>query len=148
MRLRLEALEDRTLLSSISGTVFNDLNGDGSQEPGEPGLQNWEVDRFQGQTLVQAVLTDANGNFSFSNLGPGTFTIQEVVEPGWLRTSTPATYLETIPSGGGDVSGLSDHDHAVDRSAGFSAARSGATVTPTRVSTYRQALLRLVLYLF
>jgi uncharacterized repeat protein (TIGR01451 family) len=102
----LETLEDRTLLTSISGTVFNDLNGDGLQGSGEPGLQNWVVDLLQGQTLVKQLLTDASGNFSFSSLNPGTFTIQEELQPNWLRTSTPATYTVTIPSSGGDVGGV------------------------------------------
>src|SRR5262249_43172007 len=104
-RLQLETLEDRTLPSSISGTVFNDLNGDGVQGSTEPGLPGWEVDLFQGQTLVKALGTDGNGNFTFSNLNPGTYTIQEVLLPNWLRTSTPAMYTVTIPILGADVNG-------------------------------------------
>ena len=34
----LEYLEDLTLLSSIVGTLWNDSNGDGVRQPGEPGL--------------------------------------------------------------------------------------------------------------
>src|SRR5437899_3036688 len=38
-RLQLEALEDRTLLTtSISGNVFNDLNHNGLHDSNEPGL--------------------------------------------------------------------------------------------------------------
>ena len=38
-QLRLEPLEPRNLLTgTISGTVFEDLNGDGVQNPGEPGM--------------------------------------------------------------------------------------------------------------
>ncbi len=44
-QLRLEQLEPRNLLTGmISGTVFEDLNGDGVQDPGEPGMA--------GQTVV------------------------------------------------------------------------------------------------
>src|SRR5439155_11135101 len=85
-------------LVTISGTVFNDLDGDGSQESGEPGLQNWAVDLMKGLTLVAQKLTDASGNYSFTNLGPGTYTIQEELQPGWLRTSTPASYTVTTNS--------------------------------------------------
>ena len=44
-RLRCEPLEQRTLLSlgSISGTVFEDLDADGFQDAGEPGLADWTV---------------------------------------------------------------------------------------------------------
>src|SRR5262245_13368680 len=82
LRLRLEALEDRTLLSSISGTVFNDLNGDGVLQAGEPGLPGWEVDLLQDQTVKQRFLT-TDGNFIFS-VDPGTFTIREVPQTNWL----------------------------------------------------------------
>src|SRR6516162_420104 len=87
VRLRLEALEDRTLPSSISGTVFNDLNGDGLQGADEPGLQNWVVDLFQGQTRIQQLLNGTNGNFSF-NVDPGAYTVQEETQTSWLLTST------------------------------------------------------------
>jgi uncharacterized repeat protein (TIGR01451 family) len=99
----LEALEDRTLPSSISGTVFNDLNGDGLQGADEPGLQNWVVDLFQGQTRIQQLLTGTNGNFSF-NVDPGAYTVQEETQTSWLLTSTPATYK--VDTSGGDVSGV------------------------------------------
>ena len=45
--LNLEQLEDRRLLAidgSISGTVFEDLDGDGVQAAGEVGLPNWAVE--------------------------------------------------------------------------------------------------------
>src|SRR5262249_57193332 len=37
-RPRLEPLEDRLLLSAIAGVLFDDRNGDGVRQPGEPGL--------------------------------------------------------------------------------------------------------------
>src|SRR5262249_19103091 len=42
-RLALEQLEDRSVPSTLQGTVFNDLNQDGIRNPGEPGLANWFV---------------------------------------------------------------------------------------------------------
>jgi uncharacterized repeat protein (TIGR01451 family) len=98
----LETLEDRTLPSSISGTVFNDLNGNGLQDPGELGLLDWQVNLQGPTTGVQ--FTNGNGNFTFSNLNPGPYTIKEVLQPSWLPTSMPA--MVTIPSSGEDVRGL------------------------------------------
>jgi protocatechuate 3,4-dioxygenase beta subunit len=95
-------------LVTLSGTIFNDLNGDGTQESGEPGLQNWVADLLKGTALVKQILTDASGNFSFTNIAPGTYTVQEEQEPGWLLTSTPAAYTVTTNSGvnvGGNVFG-------------------------------------------
>jgi uncharacterized repeat protein (TIGR01451 family) len=100
----LEALEDRTLLSSISGIVFNDLNGDGIQQSGELGLVGREVD-LQGP-INKGVLTVAGGIFSFGDLVPGNYIITEQVPTNSLLTSTPPKYTVTIPIDGGDVSGL------------------------------------------
>ena len=42
-RLRLESLEDRQLLSVVSGQVFNDLNADGAKNAGEAGQSGWTI---------------------------------------------------------------------------------------------------------
>src|SRR3954454_18502244 len=39
----IEYLEDLTLLSSILGSLWNDANGDGIRQPGEPGLPGQTV---------------------------------------------------------------------------------------------------------
>jgi hypothetical protein len=84
---------------TISGTVFNDLNGDGVRQNNEPGLSGVEVDLTDSHGNVTKTTSDANGNYSFSNLGPGTFTLSEVVQSGWLQTATPAVNPVTTSSG-------------------------------------------------
>jgi hypothetical protein len=87
---------------SISGNVFNDLNGDGTQESGEPGLQGWEVQLVNSSnTIVSSVVTDSNGNYMIPNVGPGTFTLQEVLQPGYVQKAPapPGTYTFTTSSG-------------------------------------------------
>jgi hypothetical protein len=71
---------------TISGTVFNDLNDDRSQENGEPGIPGVVVTLNNGQNAT----TDANGNYSITAVGPGSFTVTETV---------PAQYMETAPVG-------------------------------------------------
>jgi hypothetical protein len=85
----------------ISGTVFNDLNGNGVQDPGEPGLQGWTVDLIRGSNTVTRK-TGLNGDFTFVGVGPGSYTIQlDRVEPqsGYVQTSQPTTYSGTTISG-------------------------------------------------
>ncbi len=69
-RLILEPLEDRTLLAagSISGTVFEDFDGDGVQDDDEDGLSGWTVELLShgGGTGAPAVLSD-----TFENPTPG-----------------------------------------------------------------------------
>jgi uncharacterized protein (DUF2141 family) len=75
-------------LGAIAGQKFQDTNGDGLREPGEPGLQGWtiDLDSLDGTTHLSTV-TDANGNFSFANLPAGTYQVHEVNQPGWVQTT-------------------------------------------------------------
>ena len=84
--------------ASIAGTVFNDLNGNGTIDPGESGLGGWTVylDTNNNHRLdpgEPTAVTDSNGNYSFANLAPGVYHVREVVQANW----TP-----TIPPGGAD----------------------------------------------
>ncbi|MBS4027962.1 MAG: T9SS type A sorting domain-containing protein, partial [Ignavibacteriales bacterium] len=85
--------------SSISGILFNDLNGNGVKEGGETGLANWRI-RLAG-AKTDSILTDANGNFSFGNLLQGSYTVSEVQQIGWLQTLplSPGTYSVNLSSG-------------------------------------------------
>ena len=91
----------------ISGQVYNDLNGDGSEEPGEPGLENWEVDVFDSNdNFVASEDTDANGDFNFQGLEPGTYTVQEVLQSGWTQTAPPGSTFTVTVTAGSTVTGL------------------------------------------
>ncbi len=66
-RLELEALEDRQLLSTISGFVYNDLNNDGIFQPGEPPLANNPIALKNSQgTVIATTTTDATGHYVFT----------------------------------------------------------------------------------
>ena len=53
-------------------------------------LNSWSLAIFGTE---QSTLTDANGNYSFTELSPGSYDIYEVLQPGWMQTA-PA-----IPNG-------------------------------------------------
>jgi len=73
---------------SISGTIFNDSNGNGVQDAGEGGLSGWKVQLLNSAgTVVATATTDANGNYSFTNLSAGTYRVREVLKSGWTQTS-------------------------------------------------------------
>ena len=59
-------------LGSITGTVFNDLNNDGIQQPGEPGIAGVTMKlsgkKADGTPVTQEVTTDANGKYVFRDL--------------------------------------------------------------------------------
>ena len=92
-------------LGAISGTVFNDLSGTGTLAPGDPDLAGWTVylDANNNGALDPgevSTVTAANGTYSFTGLGPGTYNVREVAPSGWTETSPPGNvYRVTMTSG-------------------------------------------------
>jgi uncharacterized membrane protein len=88
-------------LASIGGAKFQDTNGNGVRDPGEPGLQGFTIfiDANNNGILdagETSTTTDANGNYSFANLSPGTYTIREVQQSGFTQTTAnPAAITPT-----------------------------------------------------
>jgi hypothetical protein len=94
-------------LVSLSGIIFNDLNGNGSLDSGEPGLSGWTPRILDPSNNVVAVgTTDPFGNYTITNIGPGSYKLDEVVENGWVQTQpiNPFYYSFTATSGV-DISG-------------------------------------------
>ena len=88
---------------SIGGTVFLDANDDGVQDNGEIGLSGVTVFIDKASTGVLAngdpqTTTDGAGDFTFGDLGPGSYLIREVVPTGDVET-TPDPVSVTITSG-------------------------------------------------
>ncbi len=77
------------LAQTVSGTVFEDLDGDGVRDAGEAALEGIAV-RLYGQqdaggTFDTTVTTAPDGSFSFSP-GDGCYLLQIVDPPGWRRS--------------------------------------------------------------
>lgn len=90
---------------SISGEKFNDLNGNGTLNPGEPGLTGWTIQlEDTANNVISTTQTIANGAFVFSDLGPGTYRLREVPQTGWVQaTANPA---DIVASSGSNVSNV------------------------------------------
>lgn len=90
------------LPSSISGTVYNDPTGNGFSSD-DLLLANVTVDLFQvvsgSNSLLATAVTDSNGQYSFTNLGPGNYFVQEVVPAGSTETGGAAGYSVTATNG-------------------------------------------------
>ncbi len=72
----------------ITGTVFEDLDGDSVRDPGEPGLPGRTV-RLTGGA-ADSTITDASGNYHFERLPNGSFKVGIKDQLYWWRTA-PAT---------------------------------------------------------
>jgi len=79
----------------ISGTVYNDENGDANQDPGEAGTGGETVTLFEDtdgdgvfETEIASVLTGPDGLYEFDGLPPGSYRIV-VTPPGGTQTEDP-----------------------------------------------------------
>ena len=74
-------------LVTKSGEKFDDVNGNGTQDPGDNGLSGWTIQLYDStNTLIQSKVTDGSGNYSFDPVGPGSYTVCEVLQAGWTQT--------------------------------------------------------------
>ncbi len=88
--------------ASLGDFVWNDLDADGVQDAGEPGLGGVTVEiRTAGGVLVTSATTAADGSYLFTNLVPGDYLVAVVV---------PAGYTATARDAGGDDATDSDID--------------------------------------
>lgn len=70
-------------LGSIGDTVFRDNNGNGIQD-GEPGVANVTVQlKDCSGNVLQSTTTDGSGNYSFTNLAAGCYSIGVVLPGGF-----------------------------------------------------------------
>jgi len=70
-------------LTSVSGTVFFDVDGDGLFGPDEVGLASFNVSITGPMSL--STTTDGNGAFSFTDLAPGSYTLCANPPAGWTQ---------------------------------------------------------------
>jgi|GEM_PF-7081888 len=82
---------------TVKGKKFNDQNGNGIQEEGEPGLSDWVIKFNDGEYTIT---TDSAGNFELS-IAPGTYTVKEEQQTGWVQTypASPNFYIINLADG-------------------------------------------------
>ncbi|MBI3194319.1 MAG: VCBS repeat-containing protein [Ignavibacteriae bacterium] len=106
------------LVGSISGIKFEDINGNGIKDGSDGVLNGWSI-YLQG-TTSETTLTDINGNYSFTNLQTGTYSICEIQRPGWKQTKPPASRCYSITLiAGQDTSGFVFGNYRVGSVCGY-----------------------------
>ena len=97
---------------SIAGSVFQDTNGDQTQQGSEPDFAGVSVTLLQGGATQQTTTTDAAGLWSFSSVGPGTWTVAATPPTGTVATTdpdwpaTPGQFDVTLSAGGASSGNL------------------------------------------
>jgi hypothetical protein len=106
---------NKALPASIRGQKWNDLDGDGVKEEGEPGLAGWTIfidanENGQFDDGEQFTTTDPNGDYELNGLAPGAYVIAEVQQPGWVATTPKAldlgSLLNELEANHADITGL------------------------------------------
>src|SRR5690349_8896357 len=79
------------LAQTVSGTAFEDRNGNGIQDAGEPSLPSVQVEVFGtrdvGGAFDQSVATGADGTYTFSP-GNGCYLVRAADPAGWRGSFT------------------------------------------------------------
>ena len=102
-----DVIEDRDFGNFVPGAIrgdkFEDLDGDGMRDGGEPGLPGWTInlDRNGDGSIEATTTTVADGSYAFPNLSPGTYVVSEVVQGGSGSTTVipldpRSTYLRAL----------------------------------------------------
>ncbi len=101
---------------SIGDYVWKDLNDNGIQNAGEPGVRGVIVQLLNGNTnaVITSDTTDANGIYGFSNLDSGNYKVKIVVSS--LPDSCLITPKKDVAIGGGNDTNDSDFDPATAES--------------------------------
>ena len=78
-------------MATINGQVIDDANNNGVQDTGESGLSGWTVFLDQNANGVldsgeTSTTTDANGNYTFTNLASDTYIVTQQVPTGFTQT--------------------------------------------------------------
>ena len=75
--------------ASISGRVHGELNGDCIPDPGEPLLAGVTIYLLDASgNRIDSTLTDSQGEYSFRNLEPGIYGVEEIQPEGYLQGVT------------------------------------------------------------
>ncbi len=98
-----------TVFPYLGDKVWEDLNGNGIQEVGEPGIPNVEVEVYNSSGLVTSTTTNSYGSYYFNTLFPGQYYLKFNVPSGYFST----LYIAGAPSNSDvtNVNGLYTTDY-------------------------------------
>ena len=83
-------------LGVISGIVFEDVNGDGIKDNSEPGIINRTISL---NTDFNQTLSNANGEYAFTDLPADQYIVTAEPIAGWLQTVLKDFYNVNVKSG-------------------------------------------------
>ena len=131
---------DQFGIGTITGKVWTDTNGDGIYADGEPVLANQTVTltgtNSEGQTVNLTTTTDDNGNYRFTQLFEGDYTVSFQTPPGTVPTKVVApTTANPVTSQGTSVPvKITTTDFTKTANSGFTASELAVTKSVTNTT--------------
>src|SRR5205085_11323106 len=109
--------------AAIFGSSYDDLNGNGSRDSGEPGNSGRTIHLDPGTPSDSSddlsTTTDSNGDWGFTSLKPGiTYRAYETLPSGWTHTQPSGSGDYSIPISSGDL--VSGRDFGSNQKAAIS----------------------------
>ena len=86
-------------LGTLQVVKFEDVNGNGVRDLGEPGVPGWTFRLTNPQGNGSVVSTGSDGTITIGNVPAGVWTVQEVTDPLWTNI-TPVSGQVTVPPNG------------------------------------------------
>ncbi len=106
-------------LAGFSGTKYEDKNGNAAKDAEEPGLEGWTINLKNGGIIFATTTTGPDGVYEFTGIAPGSYTVEEVAQPGWYQSYPASTGIHTVNLVSG-VAGPNDLDFGNLRTADLS----------------------------
>ena len=119
------------MLAALGNFVWEDLNANGQQDNGEPGIVGVTVSLVQNNSVIATTTTGAGGIYSFTGLTPGVAY--------QVQFGAPAGYSATVANVGNDAFD-SDRDPLTGRSGNYTLA-SGETNDTVDAGFFKPATL-------
>ncbi|MCA9128982.1 MAG: hypothetical protein KDB22_17970 [Planctomycetales bacterium] len=128
--------------TTVSNLVWDDRDGDGIQDPGEPGIDGVRVNLFDAgidtvdsgpYPLIAQTITTDGGRYFFGGLDEGNYVVQALAPAGYAFTLPAQGLNPELDSNANELTGRAfvalstgDHNHSID----FGVVRSiGSTLT-------------------
>jgi hypothetical protein len=142
-RLAIETLEDRAVLSTVTGTVFNDADGNGVRSAGEAGIAGAVVFLdLTGDNVADAgepaAVTAADGSYTFADAPTGTYAVRQVGTPAFAQTTANPNGI--LVTDGASLAGGDFGDRLTAGIGAFAAAGASPAAIQAAVDAFRAAL--------
>ncbi len=90
---------------SISGSSYYDRNANRKREANESGIERCIIQLMLPDRNMVNITLDPKGNYKFGNLPPGSYSVREIVPPGWTLTTPPKPGIHNIKLDSRDATG-------------------------------------------